>query len=143
MRPVPIEYKRQVEAYFVNHNTQQTAERFGIKRRVVREYVKTVRIEKNGVSLSKEKPKPKRDRSYSDDELQLLLLSLKKYNLPGRQRNVLMPTYTEIYVENLKYRGTRKYKAVAKKSKEIVRQVQEWQKEERKMCRQNRAKGKG
>ena len=120
MRPVPIEYKRQVEAYFVNHNTQQTAERFGIKRRVVREYVKTVRIEKNGVSLSKEKTKPKRDRSYSDDELQLLLLSLKKYNVPGRQRNVLMPTYTEIYVENLKYRGTRKYKAVAKKAKRLL-----------------------
>ena len=75
---------------------------------------------KNGVSLSKEKPKPKRDRSYSDDELQLLLLSLKKYNLPDRQRNVLMPTYTEIYVENLKYRGTRKYKAVAKKAKRLL-----------------------
>ena len=120
MRPVPTEYKMQVEAYFVNHNTQQTAEHFGIKRRVVREYVKAVRVEKNGVSLSEEKPKPKRERSYSNDELELLLSSLKKYNLPGRKRNVIMPTYTEIYVDNPKYRGTRAYKAVAKKAKKLL-----------------------
>ena len=117
MKQVSAEIRKEIIKYFQNHNTAQTAEHFKLSKESILRYVK--RYDGTDESLI-DRRTMRVSRSYSEKETELLRNSLEKYNKENRKRNVITPTYTEIYCGDAKYAGTRSYAAVSRKTKKLI-----------------------
>ena len=117
MKLVSVEIRKEIVKYYQNHNTAQTAECFSLSKESVLRYIKHY----DGTDQSLiDRRIIKTSRSYSEQETALLQISLEKYNEENRKRNVITPTYTELYCSNTEYVGRRSYAAVCKKARKLI-----------------------
>lgn len=112
-----IKTRQSIVSYFQNHSTAQTAAYFSRSRQTILRYVK--RFDGSEDSLT-DKRKLRKSTSYAMEEEALLKKSLEKHNAPDRKRNVITPTYTELYVLNPRFKGKRSYAAVSKKARRLI-----------------------
>ena len=112
-----IKTRKAIISFFQNHNTAQTTEHFSRSKQTILRYVKQY----DGTDQSLiDKRKLRRSTSYSLEEEALLKKSLEKHNAPDRKRNVITPSYTEIYANYSQFKGKRSYAAVSKKARRLI-----------------------
>ena len=60
---------------------------------------------------------------FSVKETEMLLASLKKHNPPGRRRNIIEPSFEEIYKGDTEFKGKRSYQSVRNKASRLLKDL--------------------
>ena len=101
-KAIPTETKKEIVEYYKTHNVIDTIQKFGISRASLARYVRKY----DGTEMSLMDGRTTRENVYkfSVKETEMLLASLKKYNPLGRRRNIIEPSFEEIYNGDLNSR---------------------------------------
>jgi len=102
-----ISERKQMLAFYANHSMGETTEYFDVSSQTIRKWNR--RYDGTDESLIDKRHGLNRTprRSLSDEEKSIVMASLLKYNAPGRKRNVLEPTYHEVYEVDVRFQGKR------------------------------------
>ena len=122
MSLLPTETKKEIVEYYKTHNVIDTIQKFGISRASLARYARKY----DGTDESLEDGRTTRENVYkfSERETEMLLASLKKYNPPGRRRNIIEPSYEEIYKGDTEFKGKRSYQSIRNKASKLLKELE-------------------
>ncbi len=109
--------KNEIIHYYQFHSIKQTVQKYNISRQTVYRYAKQGTFPE---IQSNRKQKVKWKTCFTENEEKELLCSLLEFNMAGRKRNVITPSYSNLYGENGIYYGKRSYAAICKKARKLL-----------------------
>jgi len=115
-----IQVRKQMLSFFETHSTKETAEHFGITDQTIRKWKRRYVGTEESLIDRRRNQNWTTEMSVSDDEKDALCASLLKYNAPSRKRNVLEPTYHEVYEADERFRDKRSRAAFRKIANKLI-----------------------
>lgn len=118
MKSLSAEVKEHIVLFYQNHNAEETARVFGVKKQSVFRYNRL--YDGTIESLMDGRKNRSRKDAFTEEEEARLRASLIVYNQSNCKRYIIAPSFTEVYRKDPKYRWKRTYQVVVKKAREIL-----------------------
>ena len=115
-----IQVRKQMLSFFETHSTKETAEHFGVTDQTIRKWKRRYVGTEESLIDRRRNQNRITEMSVLDDEKDALSTSLLKYNAPSRKRNVLEPTYHEVYEADERFQEKRSRAAFRKIANKLI-----------------------
>lgn len=102
MASLKAQTRKRMLDHYETHSTQETANEFNVTKQTVLKW-----YGRYDGTLESLEDAPRSSAVYSSLEIKTVQISLVKHNAPNRKRNVLEPTYYEVYQQDGRFRRSR------------------------------------